>query len=177
MKHPDELFRHLRTLPPADIEQWLQKGEWPAGFNWRGLAEVAEFETFHGDPTTALEWAQVVLFVRNQLARTAVGRFERQRQITDAMRLRAELINRLGHVAGDPLLDCEEIFRWFFSRHANQFEEAAADTSHWRDLPIDRIRELRQIKGELNVLRRLDHCAAASSDEASRWFSLWQHLP
>ncbi|WP_157128916.1 hypothetical protein [Nocardia amamiensis] len=177
MEHPDELFRHLRTLPPADIEEWLQKGERPAGFNWFGLAEVAGSEALHGDPSIALEWARVAVSVRNQLAGMVVGRFQRENQITDGMRLRADLINRLGHVAGDPLLDCEEIFRWFFARHAGEFEKAAADTSHWRDLPIDRIRELRQIKLDLGVLRRLEHCPAASSDEAARWFSLRQHLP
>jgi hypothetical protein len=44
-------------------------------------------------------------------------------------------------------------------------------------LPIERIRDLRYIKNELNVLRRLDRCERFADPAVQRWLALWPQLP
>lgn len=177
MENLIDLLNQLLLRPPSEVELWLQQPDAPTGFNWLGLAEVAGNKAMRGDRDTDLAWARVSVSVRYRLAEMMGESSEYSGQITSAMRLRAELINRYGHVDGDPLLDCQAIFRWFIDRHAGQFDQAAVDTNHWLDLPIERMRELRRIKEELNVLRRLDHCALATNDEFQRWLALWTRLP
>lgn len=177
MDNTTDPLQQLLSRTPDDIEAWLRQPDAPTGFNWLGLAEVAGYEAMRCDLTTALAWARVSIAVRYRLADMMGESSVHSGQITDAMRLRTHLINRYGAINGDPVLDCDEIFHWFLDRHADQFDHAAADAGHWHDLPIERIRELRWIKGELNLLRRLDHCTLATSDEVQRWLTVWDQLP
>jgi hypothetical protein len=155
-------------------------GPSPPGFNWLGLAEAAGWDALHraGDVTEALAWARVARAARERLVADAGGyRYEAWRARLGDDNLRAELIVRYGSVRGDPFLDCDELFRSFLARHDAEFDEVARDCGRWPGLPIERIRDLRYIKNELNVLRRLDRCERFADPAVQRWLALWPQLP
>jgi hypothetical protein len=177
-----DVLRDLLRRTPDDIEAWLvsemDAGTLPEGFNWRGLAEVAANNALPlepAGPNQTLPWARV--------ARLAYGRLgdsnerERTKREHDLMRLRAELILRLGPRQGDEFLDCETIFDWFLATHANSFDVVQQDAACWRDLPIERIRELRAVKHGISILRRLQACDRYAAPEVQRWLQLWDRLP
>jgi hypothetical protein len=91
--------------------------------------------------------------------------------------LRAALLRRHGHRPGDPVLDCDRVVDWFLSRHVGDLEAAERDGDHWRELPIVRIRELRDIKNDLAVIRQLERCDRFRSPEVQRWLRLRDRLP
>lgn len=174
----NELLRRLLDQPPGEIEAWLARATAPGGFNWLGLAEVAGNNALRqdgGPVAVALSWARIADHATARFI--AVAPDAAESRTTGLKRLRAELINRHGSVPGDPFLDCDEIFRWFLGRHGNEFDAAAADATHWTELPIERIRELRSIKNELSVLKLLGRCAPFGTPEVQRWIQLWGRLP
>ncbi|MGX1776316.1 hypothetical protein ACWIGW_29690 [Nocardia brasiliensis] len=177
MNDPRTLLDHLLSLPPTEIETWLRTSGAPPDFNWLGLAEVTAHEAMRADATSGISWARVAICIRERIAATAQDDSLRQSQIISAMNLRAAMINRHGPLPGDPLLDCQQIYRWFLNRHPDQIEQVTTDAAHWRELPIARIRELRRIKNELNVLRNLGSCIDVAPPEAQRWIEMWPQLP
>jgi hypothetical protein len=180
MTDADELLRQLLRRPPSEIESWLAAAGPPPDFNWRGLAEVAGWEALN-DPielTDALAWARIARLALDRLAAAAPGdRGEAQRSRNNLQRLRAGLITRHGVVPGDPFLDCDQLFDDFLARYGDQYDAVARDSERWTTLPIERIRDLRYIKNELNPLLRLDQCERFADAEVQRWVALWPQLP
>jgi hypothetical protein len=177
---PTDVLDWLTQRPPAEIEAWLNENALPTGFNWRLLAQVASMEALSPDsmdPAVALAWGRVAWLSYDRLAANASSESEHDRYVCDAMRMRTELINRLGASPGDPLLDCDQIFEWFLTRRASEFAAVVRDANRWRELPVERIRQLRSIKHEVAVLRMLSQCAPAADTEVQRWIQLWDQLP
>ncbi len=178
MKNPTASpLEQVLALHPAEILTWLQSTNAPEDFNRLGLAEAAAQEAIHADSHTALSWARVAIDLRNRIAATARDEALRHSQTVSAMMLRAATIDRYGSVAGDPIRDCDLIYRWFLDRHVGQIDITAADARRWRDLPVERIRELRRIKNELAVLSNLQGCVDEPPAEIQQWLQLRPDLP
>ncbi|MEU4412683.1 hypothetical protein [Nocardia salmonicida] len=173
-----ELLDQLVLLAPADVEDWLWAHA-PSSVesNWLGLAEVAGQEAMRIEDKTALDWARVSITVRELIAETTDDESYRQNQMRNAMNLCVVMINRFGPVVDDPVRDSASIYRWFLDRHSGQLDRANSDSSHWQSLSIERIRELRQIKNELIVLRNLQHSSEAEAAEVHGWMGIWSRLP
>ncbi|MFD4443430.1 hypothetical protein ACFWPK_27005 [Nocardia sp. NPDC058519] len=171
-------LQDLLSCSPLEIEDWVNGSEVSAGFNWLGLSEISGQEAVRGDVGNALVWARIGVSARGVLADLAVDSATKWLHSMKAMRLRAEMISRFrDNLVADPLLDYRSIFDWFISRHNGQFEKIAADADMWRELPLERIRELRRVKEELNVLRCLLDCVPLVPAEIRPWIGLWYRLP
>jgi len=175
----DGLLRELIDLPPAALIARLQDDPVPA-LNWLGLAEVASMHALPLEPAgtdVTMSWARVAEIAYERLAADAGTDAERSRYAEAMARLRADLIKRHGPRVGDPFLDCDHVIEWFLSRHATDLEAAERDADGWRDLPIERIRELRKVKNELAIIARLERCPRYPTPEIQRWLSLRGRLP
>jgi len=174
---PDELLRDLLRRAPVDVEAALTSSV-PRGFNWLGLGEVAAANALAEDAEEgALAWARVARQAYEHLASAAGRDRERRRFMTSLMRLRGALIRRHGPHAGHPFLDCDEVIDWFLVPHAGQYEMAALDAESWRELPIERVRALRDIKNEIAVLQLTDRCDRFKLPEVQAWVALRRRLP
>ncbi|GEM34123.1 hypothetical protein NN3_51300 [Nocardia neocaledoniensis NBRC 108232] len=178
MSSAAELLDQLVLLAPANVEDWLrERAPSSAESNWLGLAEVAGQEAMRIEEKTALDWARVSIAVRELIAKTTDDKSYRQNQVRNAMTLRVAMINRFGPAIDDPVRDSASIYRWFLDRHSGQLDRANSDSSRWQSLSIERIRELRQIKNELIVLRDLQHSSEAEAAEVHGWMEIWPRLP
>lgn len=173
-----ELLDQLVLLAPADVAGWLRThAPSPAESNWFGLAEVAGQDAMRIEGGSALDRARVSIAIRELIAESTDDESYRQSQLRDAMNLRVAMINRFGPDIDDPVRDSASIYRWFLDRRTGQLDRAKSDSSHWRSLPIDRIRELRQIKNDLIVLRNLRHGSDSEMAEVRGWMEIWSRLP
>lgn len=179
MSNPNALLQQVLDRPAAEVEAWLG-ADTPPDFDWRALAEAAGWNALHkaADTVAAVGWARVSRLARDRLVAGLTGdRYEQWRsRIADAT-LRAELINRHGPVRGDPFLDCDALFEQFLARYGDQYDEVAKDAEQWTELPIGRVRNLRYIKNELDVLRSLDRCQRFADPQVQRWLQVWPLLP
>jgi hypothetical protein len=172
---PDEVAVRLITEPPT-------------GLDWRAVAEIAGSRALppgDGPLADALEdalaWARVARIASEHLAAAAdvagdaIARDDAERAM---LRLRGDLIMRHGERPGDPLLDADGIFDWFLRTHDGTFDAVARDAVRWRDLPRDRLRELRSVKNALAIVDRLAVCPRYGADpEIRRWRSIRDALP
>ncbi|MEV0356362.1 hypothetical protein AB0H71_09895 [Nocardia sp. NPDC050697] len=178
MEHVPELFDSVISMSPAEIEKWVLDVDRPLStFNWEGLAEVAGAEAMAGTRAVDLAWAQVALAVRNRLERRADSESEQRRQYLSGVRLRAEMVERHGARSDSSLLDCRDVLRKFTQRWSGRYDSVDSDAGQWRDLPRARILELRLLKNELSVLKRLAPFAVEIDEAIAPWMSLWNRLP
>jgi hypothetical protein len=175
-----DLQRLLRSEPERIEARLAGADPPPDDFNWLGLAEVAAARALRQDPQpldALLPWARVAQLAYRRLIARAGSVAEADRYEESLMRLQAGLIRRHGHRAGDPFLDCDQIFDWFLGRHAGGFDAAQGDSRRWRELPVARIHELRTIKNHLGVIRLLERCDRFGTPEIRRWLDLRDQLP
>ena len=174
----NDVLRGLLRSPPGDVEEFVRSGNAPEDFNWLLLAEKAAANALPLTPSdlaTSLAWAEVAGLAYQRLAESGMRTKERSEE--DLMWLRAELIMRHGPRKGDPFLDCDQIFDWFLNTYGSEFDAVRDATVPWPELPIARIRQLRQITHGLAILRRLAQCERSRTPEIQRWQALREKLP
>lgn len=185
MSHPG-LLNHVIQQEGAQAYAWLQsvwegRQKVPEDFNWLGLAKGAAFNATSQCVLTSsppdLDWAKVAVEVYEYL----IGKADPSRRNSleySLMHLRAFCIVRLGVVAHDPLLDVDQLVQWFFRDLKLGPEQAAQKAASWRDLPIDEIRALRQIKNKLSAMKGLyENNMLPPNQELPLWLSLREKLP
>ncbi|MBC6424449.1 MAG: hypothetical protein GDA43_01255 [Hormoscilla sp. SP5CHS1] len=135
------LLNKLQQQDAAEVLAWLKRiesgQELPvAGFNWLGLAELAAFEAHW---KSNLLWAEVATSVYDRLA--AENSSVRESLMISSMLVRAAAIAQHGLVSGHPVLDLQQIVRWFCDGLTISPHRAASKARHWRSCNIGEIRE------------------------------------
>lgn len=176
----------LLQQSPAQLYQWVQAireglEQVPQDFNWLGLAEAAALRARFGDDQTSsqpdLEWAKVAILIYNQIISeaTPVYRASLERSV---MSLKAYLIDKLGIVPDDPILDVNQIVQWFFEKLHISLKEAEEKAALWQSLAKEEILELRQIKNRLAIIKTLaESNLLPPNQELSAWLALREKLP
>lgn len=199
-----KLLNSLLKKKPVQVQVWL-KSIWTKEqqvseeFNWLGLAEVAaslarENLAFK-DNLFALEWAKIATSVYEFLAESNSNTFAKNSFTQSSMLLRSNMIFKLGNLLDDPVLDAEEIVNWFFKELKFSYKEAIQKSSLWRELSpekyeelaknekqlelaLEEIRDLREIKNRLAVIRVLTQNELFKpNEEIKAWNALWEKLP
>ncbi|MEG5058763.1 hypothetical protein QUB60_12130 [Microcoleus sp. A2-C5] len=155
----------------------------PQDFNWLLLADVSSAKARKGENNAGLfdrTWAEVATAIYDRLAEAAEqkkpGSGESVR--ISSMMLRAGAIAKYGIVPNDSVLDVNLILQWFWDNIKDSREDVEQKAGNWQTLPIEEIRELRQLKNRLKVI-----AALASSDkyvldeELKAWLLLREKLP
>ncbi|MCW6049327.1 hypothetical protein K4039_04325 [Lyngbya sp. CCAP 1446/10] len=155
----------------------------PQDFNWLLLADVSSAKARKGENNAGLfdrTWAEVATAIYDRLAEAAEqkkpGSGESVR--ISSMMLRAGAIAKYGIVPNDSVLDVNLILQWFWDNIKDSREDVEQKAGNWQTLPIEEIRELRQLKNRLKVI-----AALASSDkyvldeELKAWLLLRDKLP
>jgi len=148
-------------------------------FNWLGLAQSsAQNARGESDRVEALKWAAISLSAYRYLAteRDVKGGFNSYE--LSAMYLRAAMICQFGVVIDHPVLDIQAIMMWFGERTSFERQKLISVIDQWRLLPIQQIRELRQIKNRLSVIELLmDNGYLEDDTELQEWVILKKQLP
>jgi len=155
----------------------------PQDFNWLLLADVSSESARKGENNAGLfdrTWAEVATAIYDRLAEAAEqkkpGSGESVR--ISSMMLRAGAIAKYGVIRNDSVLDVNLILQWFWDNIKESRQDVEQKAANWKTLPIQEIRELRQLKNRLKVI-----AALASSDkyvldeELKAWLSLREKLP
>lgn len=175
----------LLMKEPNQVQAWVEQARCgqiavPSDFNWLGLAysaaEAARDLAARGD-RAALAWAGAAISVYDYLASEAAAdvtsEFER-----DAMFVRAAMIAGFGAVPGHPVLDIATIERWFIDRLPWSRDEAMSMAENWTQRPIDQIRQLREIKNRLAVIKSVMDAGYLRDNEPLRqWVEIRDSLP
>ncbi|WP_199248336.1 hypothetical protein [[Phormidium] sp. ETS-05] len=187
-----ELVTQPNQILQQDAESawaWLQNilardSDLPAEFNWLGLAEAAADNAYASSSyeanTTDIKWVEIATTIYERLAAIAdkakSGSGESLR--ISAMMLRAGMIDKFGVVYDHPVLDINIIFQWFRQNLKLSCEEVEKKAANWRVLPVEEIRELRQLKNRLQVISAInDSNKFGLEPDIKAWLSLRKQLP
>jgi hypothetical protein len=154
----------------------------PPDFSWQSLAAAADVlaksgqgPNYYSQPD--LEWAKVTIAICQHCISTA-GPRERLLLEQRIMELRAYLIVRLDNVAGDPILDAQQIVEWFFRTIPLSPDEVERKAASVRELEDKELFLLGYIKSTLPFLQWLsDHKLLPPNPELDRWLALRMKLP
>jgi hypothetical protein len=116
-------------------------------FNWLGLAETAALKA---NTTEDILWAEVAVLIYHRLAESRDS--GRESLMVSAMMLRAKAITKFGIVPDHFLLDIDLIIRWFGDSLTMSYIEASKKATNWKNCQVSEIRQLRQIKNNLQVI-------------------------
>jgi len=108
-----------------------------------------------GANQTSLQWSDVTLRLCDRLLQNAPLSLQAT-LMTKAMMLRVRLIKALGIQVNHPILDPKVIIQWFQKNCELSLVEAKENTQDWHNQPIEKIRQLRQLKNQLRVLVELN---------------------
>ncbi len=157
----------------------------PDEFEWLGLAEVAAHNAYapisiYEANQTNIKWAEIATKIYERLAAIAdkskSGSGESLR--ISSMMLRAGMIDKFGVVDHHPVLDINIILQWFRQNLKLSCEEVEKKAANWRVLPVEEIRELRQLKNRLQVISAInDSNKFGLEPEIKAWLSLREKLP
>ncbi|MCP3103034.1 hypothetical protein LZ198_29560 [Myxococcus sp. K15C18031901] len=172
--------RVLVTWPAKDVALWLEGREVGAlvdgePFNWDGFAFTA---AARARKERDLPWANIALHVYEALA-SHDSADPANTFWFSAMNLRAWMIRELGAQRGDPVLDPEVLVQWVRKCARISFDEASRLASmDLRGVPIETVRELRNIKNSLSVLSNITETPRVRDDSAlQEWLKLRDRLP
>lgn len=146
-------------------------------FDWIGLAEATGLKA---RSELSLEWAEISIAIYDQLAQKVESKSRSESLMHSQMTLRAFFIRRLGAKVGHPVLDPQPIVGWFVNNLQMSLEQAAEESSHWTELDIAKIRELRRIKDRLAPIKLLkDGGMLPHNVDAmlSSWLGIRSQLP
>lgn len=155
----------------------------PQDFNWLLLADVSSAKARKGENNSGLfdrTWAEVATAIYDRLAEAAEqkkpGSGESVR--ISSMMLRAGAIAKYGIVPNDSVLDVNLILQWFWENIKDSRQNVEQKAANWKTLPIQEIRELRQLKNRLKVIAALANSDKYVLDEELKaWLSLREKLP
>ncbi len=145
--------------------------------NWLSLAEIASFKA---NQNNDLKWAEISIKIYDYLAEKSdkKKRGSGESFKLSAMMLRSLMMQRLGTSVNDEILDINIILAWFKDSLNLSFKDVLIKTENWRTLPIENIRELRQIKNRLKVIQGLAESDHITLDKFfCQWLDLLPKLP
>jgi hypothetical protein len=152
-------------------------------FNWLLLADVSSESARKGENNAGLfdrPWAKVATAIYDRLAEAA----EQKKRGSDeslrisSMMLRAGAIAKYGIIPNDSVLDLNLILQWFWDNIKESREDVEQKAANWKTLPIEEIRELRQLKNRLKVIAALANSDKYVLDEELKsWLLLREKLP
>ncbi len=168
-------------LPLSKVDTWLDGrviGEAVGGepFNWDLFASVTASRA--GNERN-LSWAHIALHVYENLARRSSPELASSFMFS-AMNLRARMIMELGAREGDAILDPEFVAVWTLGFVTITLEEAlriSSSPEHWKDLPPDKLLQVRRIKNALNVIELIsDSGVLKKHPELEGWLRIKDRL-
>ena len=147
------------------------------------LADVSSAKARKGENNGGLfdrTWAEVATAIYDRLAEAAEqkkpGSGESLR--ISSMMLRAGAIAKYGIIPNDSVLDVNLILQWFWDNIKESREDVEQKAANWKMLPIEEMRELRQLKNRLKVIAALASGDKYVLDEQLKaWLSLREKLP
>lgn len=150
-----------RSEPPRDPSTWTlgRVREWAARLDDGQELEAVRAVTVdhvqdgHLPPDERKSWAKLSLQVNSRMYDKGAQRQARMTQ--NNVRLRTFIISKLGPDPEDPDWSPEQVVRDVLAAVPLTPEQARGLSEHWRDLPVDRIRELREIKNLTGPLQEL----------------------
>ncbi len=144
-----------------------------------GLAQSsAQKARDESDRVESLKWAAIALSVYGYLATERDVRGDFNSYELSAMNLRAAMICKFGVVIDHSVLDIQTIATWFGERTSFERQKLASIIDQWRLLPIQQIRELRQVKNRLSVIELLmDNGYLQDDTDLQEWVMLKKQLP
>ncbi|MCC3502572.1 MULTISPECIES: hypothetical protein [unclassified Microcoleus] len=155
----------------------------PQDFNWLLLADVSSAKARKGENNAGLfdrTWAEVATTIYDRLAEVAEQKKPGSGESVkiSSMMLRAGAIAKYGIVPNDSVLDVNLILQWFWDNIKDSREDVEQKAANWKTLPIEEIRELRQLKTRLKVIAALANSDKYVLDEELKaWLSLPEKLP
>lgn len=164
----------------ADVKITIAEHKVPDNdFNWLGLAEVASTNTQNNTNSmeTSLAWAQIAILVYEYLSSASI-QTDRNSFECSAMLVRVYCIGRFGKQKNKKIRDPQIVVDWFLSNTSISLDEAEEQAK--RDLSLNQILELRQIKNRLNVLKELykdGNVPANSLSSIENWLAIRPELP
>lgn len=152
-------------------------------FNWLLLADISSTKARKGQNGSGLpdrKWAEVATTIYDRLADAAKQKKPGSGEsfTISSMMLRAVAIAKLGVISDHPVLDVNLILQWFWDNIKESREEVEKKATNWKTLPIEEIRQLRQLKNRLNVIAALaDSDKYVLNEELNTWLSVREKLP
>ncbi|MCC3405942.1 MAG: hypothetical protein JGK17_10195 [Microcoleus sp. PH2017_10_PVI_O_A] len=184
---PESIDRILEQNPESALA-WVKntlspQTTAPQDFNWLLLADISSAKARKGENNAGLfdrAWAEVATAIYDRLAEAAEqkkpGSGESVR--ISSMMLRAGAIAKYGIVPNDSVLDVNLILQWFWDNIKDSREDVEQKAANWKTLPIEEIRELRQLKNRLKVITALSKSDKYVLDEEIKtWLALREKLP
>ena len=176
--------RYLLTKDSLTVQRWLDAvlSDHEAvsdEFNWLGLAQSsAQKARAQSDRVEALKWATIALSVYRYLATKRDVKSVSNSYELSAMSLRAAIICKFGIIIDHPVQNIQTIVTWFGERTSFERDKLILVIDKWRLLPIEQIRELRQIKNRLSVIELLmDNGYLQDEKDLQEWVILKKQLP
>jgi len=171
-----QFLNNLLAQEPSKIIDWIrnirEKREvLPQNFNWLGLAEGCLSRTYEDNN---LLWARAAIDTYYLLAGIESNGDD---YLLSIMRLRVYLINKLGAVDNDPILDFRQVVNRFFEKLTIPFSEVQKKVDIWTKLDIEQIKELRKIKNQLAIFNGLDTSLLNPYPELTEWMLIKDKLP
>ena len=165
----------------AQMDRWLREGKGAKeGVHWFALGEFAADESrYLDDPCQddGMLWSEISLTAYEQALKVD-GSKGRTSYENSMMLLRAYMITHCGIVPRHRVLDPQIIQRWFFECLPMTRSEATEKSRHWRDLPLEQVQLLRDIKHRLRVIQKLlDHGILTEDLELIEWAHIRDDLP
>src|SRR5579859_5378420 len=172
-------------LGPSELREWLTD-VWngprdPKEFNWLGLAEATALSATSavrkGDSESGLAWARLAVLIYQHLIDRA-GAASQESLTNSMMMLRVFMINKLGSIAGDPILDAHQVVRWFFDSLPLTTEQVVTKSKSWNQLDLKEILELRRIKSRICIIAHLSPDIRSEFEkELEAWLAVQKNLP
>lgn len=91
--------------------------------------------------------------------------------------MRLNIISLYGYSDSKSLPYLNEIIAWILQDLSDDIEAVKAETGHWQQLPIDRIRSLRDLKMKLKIAHQLNENKIILNDQVNEYLSLINILP
>lgn len=169
-----------------DLSTWtidrlrsLSKDTAPHGQTLEAIREIASAHTYHsGEPQESrLQWAKLSLQVNGRMH--GDGPWEQARMACNDFMLRTWVIDQLNPGTDDTDWNPESLAADTLAALSLNPAEARDLATHWRDLPLDQIGELRRHKNMTAHLPSLiEHLQPSPTrDLLLHWTTARQHLP
>ncbi|MBA2679868.1 MAG: hypothetical protein H0U76_15910 [Ktedonobacteraceae bacterium] len=182
-----ELVDWLLDQDATLVHAWLHRvweglQDIPKDFKWEHLAAAADVlarsgrgPNYYSQPD--LEWAKVAIALYQYLIDIS-DLTEHPTLEERMMYLRAYFIMNFGVIRGDPILDVNQIVKWFFQNLYLSSIEAEKRLVSFKELEYTEIVKLRYIKNRLTILQFLSsRDLLPPNQELDRWLALREKLP
>jgi arsenate reductase-like glutaredoxin family protein len=169
--NPSQLLDELEDIY-ADKTKFAESFNW-----WLTLAEIATQKMLLTEKRDAILWAKIASSVFRFLSSKPEAVSPNSLECSE-MRVRLKLIERFGIDYNIEILRTEPIEEWFLKRLNLDLEETLRLSSSWVNLSVEQIRNLRNLKSRIGVIKILSEMGLMSNNnDLRRWIELKNKLP